>query len=312
MIFELMSNGSIASLPQTALPKGIPDILGPRVILLLPYNRYLLGHSFMRNYERWIWGKPGTDPHEVFLYENGPQTLAVDDVTRVDIPANAVLEIRSLLLSQMLPPGEHLPTVLMLRGTFKDHPAFKDDILAQNEPAFLQSIDKDAILTMTYWAVRFALFRGEFETIARVKTWLRVASDLLESHEPPPGGAAPGWQVPKVWFSLTQLPCGKELAELESLSFSIDDLQRMVSQSALPVVLFSKAGYLVLSDFGGVGGAIFRVWVFLPTYLWNELRERRKLSIRDLVISAWGYCDAVQALAERARYAQLAKTTMHV
>ena len=315
MIFELMSNGSIASLPQAALPKGIPDILGPRVVLLLPYNRYLLGHSFMRNYERWIWGKPGADPHEVFLYENGPQTL-VDDVTRVNIPLNAVSEIRGLLLSQMLPPGEHLPTILMLRGSLKEHPAFKDDALAQNEPAFLQSIDKDSILTMTYWAVRFALFRGEFETIARVKTWLRMASELFESHESALGGAtlngaAPGEHVPKVWFSLTSLPCGKELAELESLSFSIDDLQRMVSQSALPVVLFSKAGYLVLSDFGGAGGVVFRVWVFLPAFLWNELRERRKLSIRDLVISAWGYCDAAQALAERARYAQPAKTTAH-
>jgi hypothetical protein len=77
----------------------------------------------------------------------------------------------------------------------------------------------------------------------------------------------------------------------------------MVSQSAMPVVLFSKTGYLVLSDFGGSGSAVFRVWVFLPAFLWNELRERRKLSIRDLVISAWGYCDAAQAVAERARYA---------
>jgi len=270
----------------------------------------------MRNYERWIWGKPGADPQEAFLYENGTQTLVVDKVTRVVIPANVVLEIRNALLSQMLPPGEHLPTVLILRGTFKDHPAFKDDVLVQNEPFFLQSIDKDHVSTMTYWAVRFALFRGEFETIARVKTWLRTASDLFDLHEPAHNGAAlngatPNGQVPKVWFSLTPLPGSKELSELEALSFSVDDLQRMVSQSALPVVLFSKAGYLVLSDFGGAGGSAFRVWVFLPAFLWNELRERRKLSIRDLVISAWGYCDAVQAMAERSRYAQLAKT-VHV
>jgi len=273
----------------------------------------------MRNYERWIWGKPGTDPQEIFLYENGAQTLVVDDVTRVAIPANVVLEIRNALLSQMLPPGEHLPTVLILRGALKDYPAFKDDTLVHNEPAFLQCVDKDSISSMTYWAVRFALFRGEFETIARVKTWLKTASDLIDSYEPAngatPNGAAlsgavtPNGQVPKVWFSLTPLPGSKELAELEALSFSVDDLQRMVSQSALPVVLFSKMGYLVLSDFGGAGGAAtFRIWVFLPAFLWNELRERRKLSIRDLVISAWGYCDAVQAMIERGRYAQLAKT----
>jgi hypothetical protein len=304
LIFELMSNGSIANLPQTALPDGIPDIPGG-VVLLLPYNRYLLGHCFMRNYERWIWGKPGIDPQEVFLYENGPQSLVLDDSTRVTLPASVVSQIRGVLYSQMQPPGEHLPTVLILRGVLKDHPVFKDDALVQDEPTFLQNVEKDGVLNMTYWAVRFALFRGEFEAIARIKTWLRTAAELSDVH-----GGMPQGHAPKVWFSLTPLPGGKELAELEALSFSVDDLQRMVSQSALPVVLFSKAGYLVLSDFGTPGGGAFRVWVFLPAPLWNELRERRKLSIRDLVISSWGYCDAVQAVAERGRYAPSPRTAI--
>lgn len=307
MIFELMSNGSVAYLPQAALPKGIPDIPGPRTVLLLPYNRYLLGHSFMRNYERWIWGKPGADPQEVFLYENGPQSLVIDETTRISISVGVIVEIRNALFSQMLPPGEHLPTVLILRGVLKEHPAFKDDLLTQDESSFLQCLDKGSVLSMTYWSVRFALFRGEFEAIARIKTWLRTASDLFDSQEPSAHG-----NVPRVWFSLTPLPGGKELAELEALSFSVDDLQRMVSQNALPVVLFSKSGYLVLSDFGGAGGAAFRVWVFLPASLWNELRERRKLSMRDLVISAWGYCDAVQAATERRRYAPSPKATSHL
>jgi hypothetical protein len=297
LIFELMSNGSIVNLPQTALLEGIPDIPGA-VVLLLPYNRYLLGHCFMRNYERWIWGKPGADPQEVFLYESAPQSLILDDSTRVVIPTAVIAQIRSVLFSQMQPPGEHLPTVLILRGVLKDHPVLKDDALVQDESTFLQNMEKDGVLNMTYWAVRFALFRGEFEAVARIKTWLRTASELSDAHN----GMLQG-NAPKVWFSLTPLPGSKELAELEALSFSVDDLQRMVSQSALPVVLFSKSGYLVLSDFGTPGGAAFRVWVYLPASLWNELRDRRKLSIRDLVISAWGYCDAVQAVAERARYA---------
>jgi hypothetical protein len=288
-----MSNGSLAGLPQAFLPDGIPDIPGPRVVLLLPYNRYLLGHGFMRNYERWIWGKPGVDPQEIFLYEDTSRTLVLDDSTHVVLSVSVVAQVRSVLLGQMPPPGEHLPTVLILRGIMKDHPIFRDDALVQNEPAFMLQMEKDGILHMTYWAVRFALFRGEFEAIARIKTWLRTASELFDS----------ATHSPRVWFSLTPLPGARELSELESLSFSVDDLQRMVSQSAMPVVLFSKAGYLVLSDFGGAGTAAFRVWVFLPAPLWNELRERRKLSIRDLVISAWGYCDAVHAVAERARYA---------
>lgn len=252
----------------------------------------------MRNYERWIWGKPGIDPQEVFLYENAPQSLVLDDSTRVVIPTAVIVQIRSVLFSQMQPPGEHLPTVLILRGVLKDHPVLKDDALVQDELTFLHNVERDGVVNMTYWAVRFALFRGEFDAIARIKTWLRTAAELSDTHS----GMLQG-NAPKVWFSLTPLPGSKELAELEALSFSVDDLQRMVSQSALPVVLFSKSGYLVLSDFGTPGGAAFRVWVYLPAALWNELRDRRKLSIRDLVISSWGYCDAVQAVAERARYA---------
>lgn len=293
MIFELMSSGSLASLPQTTLPEGIPDIAGPGVTVLLPYNRYLRGHCFMRNYERWIWGKPGVEPQEIFLYEDSSRAFVFDDFSRVVLSSGAISQVRSALLAQMPPPGEHLPTVLILRGVMKDHPVFNDEALVQNEPMFLQYLEKDAILNMTYWAVRFALFRGEFEAIARIKTWLKTGAELFDNNT----------YSPRVWFSLTPLPGARELAELEALAFSVDDLQRMVSQSAMPVVLFSKAGYLVLSDFGGSGAAAFRVWVFLPSPLWNELRERRKLSIRDLVVSAWGYCDAAQAAAERDRYA---------
>jgi hypothetical protein len=296
LIFELMSNGSITNLTRTGLPEGIPEIPGPGVVLLLPYNRYLLGHSFMRNYERWIWGKPGSEPEEVFLYENSPQTFSLDDSARISLSPGVVSQIRGALLSQMPPPGEHLPTVLILRSTLKDHPLFGDDALLQNEAAFLQHIEKDENINMTYWGVRFALFRGEFEAVARIKTWLKTAPDAFDVQERD--------RSPKVCFSLTPLPDGKELAALEALSFSVDDLQRMVSQSALPVVLFSKAGYLVLSDFGSSGGAAFRVWMFMPSPLWNDLREHRKLSIRDLVLSAWGFCDGVQSAAERARYAQ--------
>jgi hypothetical protein len=292
MIFELMSNGSMANLPKTRLPDGIPDIPGPRVALFLPYNRYLLGHSFMRNYERWIWGKPGSEPEEVFLYEDAPKTFFLDDSARIVLPPAVVSQLRGALFSQMPPPGEHLPTVLILRSVLKDHPLFKDDALLQNESPFLREAAKDETIGMAYWAVRFALFRGEFEAVARLKTWLRVAPDLFDPHG----------HAPKVWFSLTPLPDEKNLAEMSTFFFSVDDLQRMVSQSAMPVVLFSKAGYLVLSDFVPTGGTPFRVWMFLPSPLWNELRERRKFPIRDLVLSAWGYCDAIEALAERERY----------
>jgi hypothetical protein len=250
----------------------------------------------MRNYERWIWGKPGSEPEEVFLNEDAPRTFTLDDSARISLSPGVVSQIRGALLSQMPPPGEHLPTVLLLRSALKERPPFGDDALLQNEAAFLRHIEKDENIHMTYWGIRFALFRGEFEAVSRIKIWLKTAPDAFDAQEPD--------RCPKVCFSLTPLPDGKELAALEALSFSVDDLQRMVSQSALPVVLFSKAGYLVLSDFSGSGGAIFRVWMFMPSPLWNELREHRKLSIRDLVLSAWGFCDSVQSAAEPARYAR--------
>lgn len=295
MVFELMSNGSIVTLPQTALPRGIPDITGSRVVLLLPYNRYLLGHCFLNNYERWIWGKPGVEPREIFLYEDGFQLFLSDESFKITLSSAVVENLRSALFLQMPPPGEHLPAVLILRGVMKDHLAFKDESTLHDQVLFGQYMEKDGLLNMAYWAIRFALFRGEFEAVSRVKAWLRNAGDLLESMNSTP---------PRAWFSLTPLPGARELAEMESLAFSLDDLQRMNSQSTLPVVLFSKSGYLVLSDVGSAESSVFRVWAFLPTPLWNELRERRKLSIRDLVLSVWGYWDAVQTLTELSRYAR--------
>jgi hypothetical protein len=293
LIFELMSSGRIAALPETALPDGIPELPEQRVVLLLPYNRCLLGCCVKKNYERWVWGRPGGEFKEVFLYENQSLPLVIDETTKITLASGVVSQMRGAMFSQMNPPGEHMPTVLLLRGILKSHPVFQDEKIFQNEALVLSLIEKEENVTMTYWAVRFSLFRGDFDAIARVKTWLRTSSDMFDSQE----------RAPKVWFSLTPLPGGKEIAEIESLSFAVDDLHRMISQNAFPVVLFSKTGYLVLSDFGSLGGATFRVWMFLPSPVWSEMRDRRKLTIRDILLSAWGYRDAVQAMAERGRYA---------
>ena len=117
---------------------------------------------------------------------------------------------------------------------------------------------------MAYWGIRFALFRNDYEAVSRIKTWLKNASDVFEGAQ----------QIPRVWFSLTEIPGKKDIQEMEALAFSLDDLQRMNSQSSRPVVLYSKSGYLILSDFGGEGPeSAFRIWMFLPIALWNEMRE---------------------------------------
>jgi hypothetical protein len=70
MIFELMSKGSMARLPEDMAVHGLPEMPSPRILLLLPYSRYLSGFASMKNYERWILGKLGTgESAEVFLYD---------------------------------------------------------------------------------------------------------------------------------------------------------------------------------------------------------------------------------------------------
>ena len=295
MIFELMSRGAIARLPDDMAISGLPDCPSPKVLLLLPYNRYLAGTVHMKRYERWTLGKLGTgESGEIFLYEGKERTLSLGEVGKVTIPAEAVSQLRDSLLGQMPPPGEHMPSVLILRGILgEDHFLLEGDFF-QNEEAFIEALEKDGTAKMAYWAIRLALFRNDYEAVSRVKTWIKSAADVFE-------GAS---QTPRAWFSLTDLPGKKDAEEMGSLTFSLDDLQRMNSQSSRPVVLYSKSGYLILSDVGMEGPeSVFRGWMFLPIPLWNEMRERRKLSIREIVMASWGFIDGQEAEREQARYA---------
>ena len=294
MIFELMSRGSIARLPDDMTIEGLPDGSSPEVLLLLPYNRYLAGTVQMKQYERWTLGKLGTDESgEIFLYEGKEKTLCLGDVSKVTISAEVVAQLRDSLLGQMAFPGEHVPSALILRGVLGEDHFLLEEEYFQNEEAFIEALERDTTAKMAYWAIRFALLRNDYEAVSRVKTWMKSAMDVFE-------GAG---QNPKAWFSLTDLPGKKDAEEMESLTFSLDDLQRMNSQSSRPVVLYSKSGYLILSDMGGEGpGSSFRIWMYLPIPLWNEMRERRKLSIREIVMASWGFTDGLTAERDQARY----------
>lgn len=294
MIFELMSKGNIARLPDGMTVDGLPDIPSPRVLLLLPYNRYLVGSVSLKNYERWMVGKFGADEtEEIFLYDGKAKIIPLGDVEKVTLSGEVISRLRLCLHGQMPPPGEHMPSALILRGILKEDHIFSDEEFLKNEDALEESHDKYSVFRTAYWAIRLALFRNDYEAVSRIKTWLKSASDVFEGVTQPP----------KIWFSLTDIPGRKDIEEMEGLAFSLDDLQRMNSQSSRPVVLYSKAGYLILSDFGGEGpDSAFRIWMFLPIALWNEMRERRKLSIREIVMASWGYLDGIAAENERARY----------
>jgi len=301
MIFELMSKGNMAMLPEDMAVHGLPEMPSPRILLLLPYSRYLAGFASMKNYERWILGKLGTDESaEVFLYDGRAKTLHLDETEKVTLSAEITTELRAQLSRLMPPPGEHLPSALILRGLLGEEFFASDGDFLKREESVEEVLEKTPIARMAYWGIRFALFRNDYEAVSRIKTWLKNASDVFEGAQ----------QIPRVWFSLTEIPGKKDIQEMEALAFSLDDLQRMNSQSSRPVVLYSKSGYLILSDFGGEGPeSAFRIWMFLPIALWNEMRERRKLSIREIVMASWGFLDGISAENDRSRYSHRAAVT---
>lgn len=294
MIYELMSKGTLAKLPDDMAIHGVPSCPSRKVLLLLPFNRYLQGGVALRNYERWTVGRIGDgQDREIFLYDGEQKVLSFGDGQRVTLSADVVTELRAALRSQMPPPGEHLASALILRGLLKDESLFADDCFLNDEEVMALELERHLTERMAYWAIRFALFRNDYESVSRVKTWLKSAGDVFER-----GGA-----LPRVWFSLADMPGRRAMEEIEALAFSLDDLQRMNAQSSRPVVLYSKTGYLMLSEFGGTEKEpSFRVWMFLPAPLWNEMRERRKLSIREIVMASWGYLDGLEAERERDGY----------
>jgi hypothetical protein len=290
MIFELMSKGTVVRLPDDRA--GLPEREDAHVLLLLPYNRFLLGTPGIRRTDEWVLGKLGSgETTEVFLYDSRPVVLSLGDNGTVTLSNDVVANLRSRLFEQMLPPGEHLPAALIVRSLIQNGSSVDDEVV-KSEQTFFDALEKDEMARMAYWGIRFALVRGDYGAVTRIKTWLKNAAGVFEEGVPP-----------RVWFSLTDLPGRKDIGEMETYSFTLDDLQRMHSQSSRPVVLYSKTGYLILAEQAVDNTETsFRIWMYLPVPIWNELREKRKLSIREIVSATWGYIDALDAIAERGRY----------
>jgi len=59
VVFELMSKGNVARLPDDMEIDGLPKDMPSLVILLMPYNRALVGTEVFVFHEKWIWGKLG-------------------------------------------------------------------------------------------------------------------------------------------------------------------------------------------------------------------------------------------------------------
>ena len=293
MLLELMSNGTLAELPPE--PKYIPDSLtlpdDASVILLLPHNKYLLGTGS----DKWLVasGTTGTSS-SVYLYDNEALSLPNDGDRPTILPARTVNALLRKLTMHAEPPGRHSATVLMLRTMMREHQAFNSvnmDFLDERE--FAAFMDTDEVLKRAYWTTRFALARWEMETVRRIKSWLKAGPEVFSQD----GNTA------KIWFSIQSLPEREAIDELRELSFAEPELFRMAAQNISPLVLYNPvSGWLILGRFGRGKDVMFSVWAFINHDLWQEIRERRKLTIQDIINAVWGEYDTIQALDERAKY----------
>ncbi|MCL1941869.1 MAG: hypothetical protein FWG09_07985, partial [Synergistaceae bacterium] len=212
MIFELMSRGNIVELPDDS--NITDDYDSEDVILLLPYNRYLQG-KIQNGYENWNLCKIGNaEREEVFLYEGETRALNFDG-HQVFISQDVADKLKSALLSSTSPPGEHFQAATMLKGILEPD-MVSNDSFVYDEAFAMARLDSKIEAKAAYWAVRFALSRGEHDVVSRVKLWYRIAPGIAFSE-------------PKVlvWFSLTQMPDPEAVASMVSLGMSEENISRI-------------------------------------------------------------------------------------
>ncbi|MCL2767420.1 MAG: hypothetical protein FWE49_01620 [Synergistaceae bacterium] len=288
MIFELMSRGNIVELPKTP---GIIDSYDPEnVILLLPYNRYLHGR-IQNGYESWKLCKIGnTEQEEIYLYDGEARHFDFDS-RQVVISQEVVDKLKSTLLASSSPPGEHIRTAAVLKGILEPD-IVDNELFIYDESFAMARLDNKTEAKAAYWAVRLALSRGDHDSVSRIKLWYRIAPNIAFS-EP----------IVLVWFSLTQVPDSEAVASMTSLGISEENIHRMAAQAVSPVVLFSQKGYLIFASYGdGQRTPIFREWAYFPLSVWNDLRDRKRITLRELLTAAWGAEDARQAWKVGSRY----------
>jgi hypothetical protein len=289
MIFELMTRGALVELPDDYI---IIDGYEPEdVILLLPYNRFLQG-KIRNGHENWQLCKIGAaEQEEIFLCEGEARFLNFDNGHKVIISREDVDKLKNALFASTPPPGEHFQAAAVLKGIIEPEIA-GNELFVFDEEFALTCLDNKIEAKAAYWAVRFALSRGEHDTVSRIKLWYRIAPNIAFS-EP---------QV-LVWFSLTEMPDPEAVIQMNSLGFSDENINRIADQPVSPVVLFGKNGNLLYVSYGdGQKTPIFKEWAYYPKIVWNELRDQKRKTLRELLAAAWGAYEARQALELRSRY----------
>ncbi|MBQ9433896.1 MAG: hypothetical protein IJU26_06740 [Synergistaceae bacterium] len=298
MLLELMSNGSLAELPPDNIPESISNALNDEssVMLLLPHNKYLFGELDTGS-DKWLVGTLGentSQPQDVYLYDNEGFSLLNDGALPTILPAQTVNALRRKLFMHSAPPGRHTATVLMLRTIMRDHPVFSAENAGfLDEKIFADFMQNDSVLEKMYWALRFALARGELEAVKRLKLWLKAGPEVF----------AHSGHVSRLWLSIQDIPDKDAIEELEELSFSVPELKRLSAQNISPMVMYNPlSGWIVLGRFGRGREIMFSCWAYANHDLWHELRDNRQLTVQDIIHAIWGEYDTVQAMNERAKY----------
>ena len=283
MLLELMSNGKLARLPyEDNISKS------SNVVLLLPHNRYLIGKTD-KNIAKWFYSgdEPEIKPQNVSLYDNQDLYLSNGSI----IPADSVNALKKELMSLTDPPGEHNATIMMLRTFMHGNKIFQG-LEIPNEETLKAAMKEDEILKKAYWTLRFALSHNELETVRRLKAWLSADPKIFSLPK----------NIMKIWFTLLEMPDDNIINELNELSFSKIEIARMSQTHLSPVVLYKpETGWLILARFGKES-TMFISWIYLTHELYHEMRERKKMTLNDMVYALWGEYETQEALKERSKY----------
>lgn len=300
-----MSNGNLVHLPDENIPDGLhlPEEGNPSVMVLLPRNKYLLGTQTKSKTTKWFYGSQNSSQSEfpnteVNLYDNQnlylPGIITNSNGSQMILPSKTVNELKKELFSQMDPPGDHFSTVMIMRTFLRNNDSFNEDSVYQSENDFMNILANDIFLFKVYWALRFALSRGELEAVARIKSWVKV-HEVFDNNKNPDNKF-------KIWFSILETPGEEFMQEIEELQFHRDDIVRMVNQKVSPLRLYNpESGWLILARFGREELTAFFVWAFVNFNLWHAF-EQKHLPIQDIILSLWGEYEIKQAIKERSRY----------
>jgi hypothetical protein len=292
LFFELLTNGDVVRLPGEVSVMNLPERGRPHVVLLAQYNRVLVGTDQFESFERWLWGKPdGSEWEEISLYEGMSKKLHVPFLGDVHIKSSVVTLLRRELLNRLSPPGNHDAAAALVRDALQEDSTCVLAPLLKDEETFREMVEEDVILRAAYWGFRMGLLWGGPEMILRIKMWVRLARLSFDS----------ALRFPRMWFFLTGQPDETSVTDLLGIGFSGEQLRSLDGEDGNPVLLKGPGGYLIQAWHNGLGRSgkeehvPLRVWLYLTVSMWDDLRGKKGLSLREMVFAAWGFLEATDA-----------------